>query len=76
MQLLLHVVPYLLVKEVAIQHCNYLLCWGGAQVSLPIARVDGCPVGLGLMGPEGSDEALLEVAEKLAALLIPVTEES
>lgn len=36
------------------------------QVSLPIAQVGGCPVGLGLVGPRGSDEALLSLAEKLA----------
>ena len=31
--------------------------------------VDGCPVGLSLVGPRGSDEVLLEVAEKLYPLL-------
>lgn len=39
------------------------------QVSLPVARVDGCPVGLGLIGPRGSDEALLRLTEQLEPLL-------
>ena len=32
--------------------------------------VKGCPVGLSLVGPRGSDEALLELAEKLYQLLV------
>ncbi|GIL60005.1 hypothetical protein Vafri_14638, partial [Volvox africanus] len=44
---------------------------GLPQVNLPLARVDGLPVGLGLIGPPGSDEALLEITEKLMALLTP-----
>ena len=39
------------------------------QVSLPVAAVGGCPVGLGLIGPRGSDEELLELAERLMAAL-------
>eukprot|EP00873_Tetraselmis_striata_P002531 jgi/Tetstr1/422795/TSEL_013588.t2 len=39
------------------------------QVTLPIAEVDGCPVGLSLIGPRGTDEALLEVAEALMAAM-------
>ena len=35
------------------------------QVSLPVAKVDGCPVGLGLIGPRGSDEELLRLTEQL-----------
>ena len=38
------------------------------QVSLPIVKVEGCPVGLSLMGPRGSDEKLLQLTEKLMAL--------
>lgn len=37
------------------------------QVTLPLAAVDGMPVGLSLIGPAGSDEQLLEVAVQLAA---------
>lgn len=41
------------------------------QVSLPLATVDGCPVGLSLLGPRGSDEALLLLSEQLMAALRP-----
>ena len=37
------------------------------QVSLPLARVEGCPLGLSLIGPAGSDLALLAFAESFAA---------
>lgn len=40
-----------------------------AQVSVPVAKVDGCPIGLGLIGPRGSDEALLRLTEQLEPLL-------
>ncbi|GBF88671.1 amidase [Raphidocelis subcapitata] len=40
---------------------------GLPQVSMPLARVDGLPVGLSLIGPQGSDESLLELAERIAA---------
>lgn len=33
------------------------------QATLPIATVDGLPVGLSLIGPPGSDERLLDLAE-------------
>ncbi len=39
------------------------------QVSLPVAMVEGCPVGLGLIGPRGSDEELLRLAEQLLPIL-------
>lgn len=39
------------------------------QVNLPIAAVDGLPVGLGLVGPPGSDEDLLSLAEALMEIL-------
>lgn len=39
------------------------------QISLPVGRVDGCPIGLSLIGPRGSDEALLKLAEQLMPLL-------
>lgn len=41
------------------------------QVHLPIATVDGCPVGLGLIGPRGTDESLLELTEQLMHILQP-----
>lgn len=47
------------------------LKWCGfcVQVNLPVATVDGCPVGLGLIGPRRSDEALLRLAEELEPIL-------
>jgi len=41
------------------------------QVSLPVVEVDGCPLGLGVMGPRGSDEDLLKLSAALMALLRP-----
>lgn len=35
------------------------------QISLPLARVDGCPVGLSLVAPRGCDERLLDLAKAL-----------
>ena len=47
-----------------------LTCMAGLgglpQVSLPAALVDGCPVGLSLLGAPGADEALLDFAAALA----------
>jgi amidase len=40
---------------------------GLPQVSLPAALVDGCPVGLSLLGAHGADETLLDLAAALAA---------
>ncbi len=39
------------------------------QVTLPIAAVDGLPVGLSFVGPPGSDEGLLQLAVKLTEAL-------
>lgn len=36
---------------------------GLPQVSLPVATHDGLPIGLSLIGPKGSDMALLELAQ-------------
>ncbi len=35
------------------------------QVSLPVAKVDGCPVGLGLIAAAGLDETLIDIATRL-----------
>lgn len=43
---------------------------GLPQVSLPVVKVEGCPVGLSLMGPRGSDEKLLQLTEKLMTLFL------
>eukprot|EP00892_Ulva_mutabilis_P006307 jgi/Ulvmu1/4048/UM019_0025.1 len=42
---------------------------GMPQVSLPLGQLPAGPVGMGLIGPRGSDEALLELAEKLSNVL-------
>jgi amidase len=39
------------------------------QVNIPIAMVDGSPVGLGLIGARGSDEALLDLAVEIAKVV-------
>ncbi len=42
---------------------------GLPQVSIPLAQVEGLPVGLSIIGPAGSDEALLELTGRLVTLL-------
>lgn len=48
-----------------------LLCVAGLaglpQLSLPLAGREGAPLGLSLLGPRGSDRALVAMAERLAA---------
>lgn len=39
---------------------------GLPQVSIPAGRIDGGPVGFGLIGPRGSDRALLDLAVAVA----------
>lgn len=41
------------------------------QVTLPVVTVDGCPVGLSMVGPRGSDEQLLALTAKLMPMLAP-----
>ena len=36
------------------------------QVNIPAGRVNGCPIGFSLIGPQGSDRALLRVAAQLS----------
>ena len=47
-----------------------ILCISGLsglpQVSLPLATFDGCPLGLSLIGPRGSDRALVDLAVAIA----------
>ena len=40
---------------------------GRPQISLPLAEVDGLPVGLSLLGDYGADERLIELAREIAA---------
>jgi len=42
---------------------------GLPQVSIPISRVDNCPIGLSLVGPKGSDESLLAITIQMEQLL-------
>ncbi len=48
-----------------------MLCMAGLagfpQISLPMMTVDGCPVGLSLIGPPGRDRALIGLAGKILA---------
>jgi amidase len=39
---------------------------GLPQITLPVARVENCPVGLSIVGPKGSDEQLLILAIRLS----------
>ena len=41
---------------------------GLPQISLPLAAIDGLPIGLGLMAAPGCDEMLLAIAEDLGAV--------
>ena len=47
-----------------------LLCTAGLgglpQLSLPLATLQGCPLGLSLVAARGNDELLLEVAQQIA----------
>jgi amidase len=38
---------------------------GLPEISLPLGEMDGCPLGLSLIGSAGTDEALLGFARKL-----------
>lgn len=46
-----------------------LLCWSGLsgfpQLSLPLGKVDGAPFGISLLGPAGSDLALLALGQRV-----------
>ena len=56
--------------EVRYRHqAMHLLCIAGlgglAQISLPLAEIDGLPLGLSLVGPQGADLQLLSLARRL-----------
>ena len=46
---------------------------GAPQVTLPLGRWQGCPIGLSILGRRGSDRALLELAVRLAARMAEST---
>ena len=39
---------------------------GGPQISLPLTKVNGLPVGISLLGAPGEDETLIEIARQLS----------
>jgi amidase len=47
-----------------------ILCISGIsglpQVTIPLATHEGCPLGISIIGPAGSDRALVELAGKIA----------
>ncbi len=43
---------------------------GRPQISLPLAEVDGPPVGLSLLGDYGADEQLIELAREISAAAV------
>jgi amidase len=60
------------VNEIEIRYRNqamHLLCIAGLgglpQVSLPMAELDGLPLGLSLLGPRGADLSLLALAQRV-----------
>jgi len=42
---------------------------GAPQINLPLAEIDGIPIGLSLIGARGSDEMLITFASKVANML-------
>jgi amidase len=40
---------------------------GAPQVALPLGQWQGCPIGLSILGPRGSDRVLLHLVTKIAA---------
>lgn len=48
-----------------------MLCISGLarlpQITLPLARLDGCPFGISLIGAQGADERLIAAASRIAA---------
>ena len=42
---------------------------GLPQITIPLATVESCPLGMSIVGPKGSDEHLLHVATTLSRLL-------
>ena len=48
-----------------------MLCSSGLsglpQISLPIADMDGCPLGVSLVAPAGRDKALIDIARRILA---------
>lgn len=51
------------------QRAVHLMCWSGLsgfpQITLPIGEVDGAPFGISLLGPAGSDRALIALGKAI-----------
>ena len=65
------------VDKIEIEYRNQAMCLlciaglaGLPQVSLPVAQIDGLPLGLSILGRRGADTMLLEVASALSPLPI------
>ena len=62
-------------RSATLARITSLTCMGGTtgrpQITLPFAHVEGLPVGLSLLGPRGSDEALIALAQKVESKLRP-----
>lgn len=43
---------------------------GTPQVTIPLTTHDGCPIGLSIIGPRGSDESLLEIAVQIESIVV------
>lgn len=56
--------------------CLELLCLAGhaglPQMSMPLASIDDCPLGLSLIAPRGQDERLLDIAATLSSSMSAV----
>jgi len=57
------------LRERTIGVTSYSGFSGAPEVTLPVARVDGAPVGLSLLSAPGTDRALLALAERAAEAL-------
>ncbi|HEY6630147.1 MAG TPA: amidase [Rhizobiaceae bacterium] len=57
------------MKDAFRERAIRLLCWSGLsgfpQISLPLGSVDGAPFGISLLGPAGSDLALIRLGRKV-----------
>lgn len=53
------------------QKASKLLCLAGLsecpQISLPLATLSGCPIGISLLAPKGRDRYLIELAKQILA---------
>lgn len=60
-------------QDTLLPRIGMLTCIAGStsvpQISLPLAELDGLPVGLSLMGARGSDELLISFARQVTAAL-------